>query len=155
MNRAISTTKEFLEHQISHNTKSINANSDKISSHINPRLDDLAAKITRGAHDTAQLQKEVNDSQDGLRQTAKKANQNQTHISAMLEHLGVRFNEANELEFPLQGSDRNGLSSNSPSDLHSQIKTIHLEIKNMTNKLPLVAKQVTKLSLRQVFISNR
>ena len=142
MNRAISTTKEFLENQIANNTKSINANAEKISGHINPRLDDLAAKIAQGSKDTAQLQKEVNDSQDGLRQTAKKANLNQTHISAMLKHLGVRFNQANELEFPLQNNDRIDPSGDASSTLHSQIKTIHLEIKNMTNKLPLVAKQV-------------
>ena len=136
LKQAISSAKDYLENQLSYSTKTTNAISDKINNYILPRIEEFGVKVNRGANVTLQEIKEI---QEELMQTTKKANQNQTRLAEMLVHLGVSFTDANELEFAFQDSNFKNTDATSIGTVKTQVKAIHMEIKNMANKLPLLS----------------
>lgn len=142
LSRTLAATKELLEAQIAYNSKNINSVQDKINTSINSRLEEFSGKVNKGLNETVQLNKEMRDLREELVQTSRKAHQNQTHITELLNHLSMQFNETNELELSLRGLNRKDMDSTQHLTQRAQIKAIHMELKNMTNKLPLYTAHV-------------
>ena len=128
----------------------MNTLTDKINNYIVSKFEEHAAKISRGASETAQTQSDVKDTQNELYRTVKNVAQNQTQIAELLKHLGVKFNDLNQLT--LEDSYQSSENA-SPNSLKNQIKAIYMEIKNLANKVPLLSGQVN-YTLQHLVLTN-
>ena len=141
LRQQITSLKSLLESQISNNTRNIGEMSEKINNYISNRLEEFSNKISKSFNETIILQKQLKDQGEDISDNTKKIHKSQIYVNELVGHLGIKFNEMNELEIVMDGDNKDG-DTNAYMTNRAQIKAVHMELKNMSNKLPHYASHV-------------
>ena len=140
LRQQLTSVKNMLESQISHNSQNITEMSEKINNYISNRLEEFSSKISKSFNETMLLQKQLKEQGEDISDNTKKLHKTQIYVNELVGHLGIRFNEMNELEIAIQDDSKG--ETNAYLTNRAQIKALHMELKNMSNKLPHYASHV-------------
>ena len=139
---------------------------DQIDKNAHFNFDNLPAKFSKISLENVVIMEQMTEKNNRLQQLSKKVNQISEKIEEISKYFGMILNDSNEIEIaiqtiPLSNRDNssNQLSNFSPipdktqdhgpekqtksiDNLHNQLQSLTMEIKNISNRFPLYQKKV-------------